>query len=384
MVILLPLVALATPPLAFVTPPWADDDPRRLELGQRLEPDHLARRLDQALTRRDLSPLWHSYGGTGSLPHRPDLLLRVVLYERQRGHHSPATWHRDARESEPLRWLLRGCTPSRSCWYAFRDRVAPLVDEFNRQVLHHAVDAGLTTATRAALDGTLIAANASRHKLVNEATLQQRVEQLAQVCHSDAAEPTPALPPPPTAGSDTATAPRVGEPGPTPAVRPAWMAATPAGRAQQQQRLHQTQSGMAQCQQRNADKRASKRKSRDKVLLAPSDPEAALGRDKEGSYRPLYNVQVVDDLESPLILAYHVFAQPNDAGVLGPMLQRTQQLTGRALAELLTDTAYAGGDDLAVADAARLTLYAPLPKDGTKADQQLPKSCFTWLPEEQV
>jgi transposase len=370
------LPCLATAPVSFAVPPWTDDDPRRLELAQRLEADHLARRIERAVARLDLTLLWQSYGGTGSLPHRPDLLLRVVLYEVQRGQHSPAAWQRAARECEPVRWLLRGCTPSRTAWYTFRDRVAPWLDELNRQVLHHAVDQGVTPASRGALDGTLVAAQASRHKLVNEATLQQRAEQLTQALHADAAgATTPVLPSPPATSRDAP---------PAPLARPAWMAPTPTGRQRQQQRLQRAQTRLAQLQQRNADKRAGKRKGREKVVVSTSDPEAALGRDKEGIYRPLYNAQVLDDLDSPLILAYDAFAQPNDAGTLEPMVQRHQQLTGRTLETLLGDTAYAGGDDLAVAAAARLQLYAPLPKDGTKANKQLPKSSFTWLPQEQV
>jgi RND family efflux transporter MFP subunit len=66
----------------------------------------------------------------------------------------------------------------------------------------------------------------------------------------------------------------------------------------------------------------------------------------------LYNVQVVDDLDSPFVLAYEVFAQPNDAGTLGPMLGRARQALGHDLEALLADTAYAGGADLAAAQAA--------------------------------
>ena len=98
------------------------------------------------------------------------------------------------------------------------------------------------------------------------------------------------------------------------------MAATPAGRQAQQRRLERARECLDQRQARNRGKRASKRKPQQKVVVSPSDPEAALGRDKEGLYRPLYNVQVVDDLDSPLVLAYEVFAQPNDAGLLGPLL----------------------------------------------------------------
>src|ERR1700674_2197272 len=104
----------------FAAPPWADDALPRLELGGRLGPDHLARRLDRAVDRLDLSALRDGYGGVGSEAYRPELLLKAVLYETRCGRHRPAQWRRDAHESEPVRWLLRGGEPSRSCWYAFR------------------------------------------------------------------------------------------------------------------------------------------------------------------------------------------------------------------------------------------------------------------------
>ena len=158
MLTLSPAAPAGTCDARFAAPCWADDDPRRLELEVRLDPEHLARRIEQAVARLDLTALFAAYAGTGSLPHRPDLLLRAVLYETQRGQHSPAAWCRDARECEPVRWLLRGSTPARSCWYAFRDRIAPLLPELNTQVLQQARDEGLLTAQRGALDGTLVVA----------------------------------------------------------------------------------------------------------------------------------------------------------------------------------------------------------------------------------
>lgn len=349
----------ATPPLRFAAPPWADDDPRRLELAQRLDADHLARRIEQAVARLDLRAVWQIYAGTGSPPHRPDLLLRAVLYEARRGQHSPAAWHRDAKECEPLRWLLRGCRPSRSCWYAFRDRIAPLLDELNAQPLRLAIELGLTPAARGALDGTLVAANASRHKLLNEATLSRRADELAAAVRADElAAPAPAV--------------------------AAWMAKTPAGRRGQQRRLRQAQQRMGELQARNGGKRASKRKAADKVLLSASDPQAAVGRDKEKVFRPLYNVQVLDDLDSPFVLACEVFARPNDAGLLPAMLPRARGLLGHALEVLLADTSYAGGADLACAAREGAVLYAPLPADGRKEEKQIPKSQFRWLADGQT
>ncbi len=342
----------------FLTPPWPEDHPQRLDIQQRLPADHLARQIEQAVQRLDLRPLRACYRGTGDLPYPPDLLPRAVLYQTRLGRHRPCQWDRDARESEPLRWLLRGCAPSRSCWYAFRDRVGPLLDGLVAQVLAGAIGQGLTAATRAAQDGTLVAANASRHKLVNDTTLGRRRQQLAEAIAADAR-------------------------GVPSADRPAWMAPQPAGRQRQQRRLEQAQARMDQLQAYNRGKRASKRRAAGKVVVSLSDPESAVGRDKEKVYRPLYNVQVVDDLDSPFVLGYEVFAQQNDAGVLGAVLGRVRQALGHALTVLLVDGAYAGGADLAAAQAAGVTVYAPLPAEES-SPQQIPKRAFAWLSEERT
>jgi transposase len=185
-------LAIVCPRPRFAFSAWQDLDARRLELEQRLPPDHLARRLDVAGDRLDLSAFRDGYGRTGSPAYASALLLKVVLYETRGGRHSPAQWRRSARSSEPVRWLPRGGEPSRSCWYAFRDRIAPYLEDWNRQVLAQAVAQGQTTAQRGALDGTTIAANASRRRLLGEAVLPRRVEELRQAKDAAATLPRPA------------------------------------------------------------------------------------------------------------------------------------------------------------------------------------------------
>jgi transposase len=338
----------------FAPPPWTDDDPRRQELGVRLPANHLARRIDQAVARLDLSMIFAAYSGTGSPAHAPALLLRAVLYEVQRGQHSPAAWHRDAHESEPIRWLLRGCTPARSCWYTFRDRIGPYLDELNRQVLHQAVAQGVTPATRGALDGTPVAANASRRTLVNAATLVERIAQLAVYGTTDGNE------------------------------RPAWMARTTIGRCWQRRRLQRAQVRLTELQAQNRARKRSKQRVPERMRVSPTDPDAALGKDKDGVFRPLFNVQLVDDLDSTLVLGYAVLNQPNDAGAVGPLLTRVSRLVGHRLDTLLADTAYTGGPDLAAAAGMGVKLYGPLPKDGARAAKHFPKSRFRWLSGEQA
>src|SRR2546423_1498441 len=76
-------------------------------------------------------------------------------------------------------------------------------------------------------DGPRVPASAARSRLLNEAKLDQRAQQLAAVRAADLG----AAPPASTAGP--------APPAPAPAVRPAWLAKRPAGRTRQQRRLAQ-------------------------------------------------------------------------------------------------------------------------------------------------
>ena len=96
-------------------------------------------------------------------------------------------------------------------------------------------------------------------------------------------------------------------------------------------------------------------------------------------------MQLARDIDSPLILAYEVFAQPTDAGTLGPMLRRQAAATGHLPHAYLTDAGYATARDLALCDQWGVTLYASYQanafsaaKQAARPPQQLPKSIFRW------
>jgi transposase len=336
--------------------PLQPPDPDWRRLDDRLDRQHVARLFLHAVYDLDLLPLFAVYAGRGSPAYPPQRLLAVVLYELHHGHRSPAQWCRHAKESDPLRWLLGGHTPSRTAWYDFRDRIADAVLPLVQQVVRQAIADGFTPADRAAIDGTLIAANASRHQLQSQPTLAQHLEQLEQATAADAAAAVPA-------------------------ERPAWMAPTAAGRRQQSRRYRRAKDTMDQRQRRNRQKRASKRTAAQKMRISIGDPEAAVGRDKEKVYRPLYNVQLLDDLDSPLILAYGVFAQPNDAGLVGGLLRQAQEGGGPGVVVLVGDAGYAGGPDLAAAAALGATVYAPWQQNDytvKKVTKYYPKEAFVW------
>jgi hypothetical protein len=282
------------------------------------------------------------------------------------GRHSPDHWAQDVRDRRCLQWLGLGITPSRTRCYAFRDRVGPWLEAWNRQVLGAAVVRGLTTARRGSLDGTLIAANASRHRLVNRSRLQRRSAELGRVLAAE-------------------------EAGQEPGAIAAWMARSPATRRRQRDRFGTAQRKLGERHAENARRRSDKRQAPEKIVISTSDCEAALGRDKEKVFRPLYNLQVVQDLESPLILGYEVFAQATDAGTLMPLRQRVRDLTGVWLERLLADAGYASALDLFDCAEAGLDLYAPYQENdqterrrSKRPHRQIPKGQFVWLAEEQA
>ena len=152
----------------------------------------IARLTDEVL---DLDSLIRTYAGRGSKPHRPDLLLKLTIYEHSQGRTQPVQWMKDLEENKAVQWLVYGMRPSQTTLYEFRDRVQPLLQDLNQQVIRTAIDEGHTSGSRGALDGTTVAANATRHRMVNLETVEKRLEILDREIRNaeQAEEPKPAI-----------------------------------------------------------------------------------------------------------------------------------------------------------------------------------------------
>src|ERR1700730_11728896 len=86
----------------FAQPPWTTQSPEWIELDREIEPDHPVRRI-ACLTDNDLNgeTLAASYSGRGTHAHRPDLLLKLVIYEHSKGQPQPTQWFTDRHENKP-------------------------------------------------------------------------------------------------------------------------------------------------------------------------------------------------------------------------------------------------------------------------------------------
>ena len=324
----------------------------------------------------DLESVFSSYAGRGSLPHRPDLLLKMVLYEHQNGRPQPTQWLEDLEKNTSVQWLTFGIRAPRSTLYEFRDRIQPFLAGLNQQVIRTAIAEKHTDASKASLDGTFVAANASRHRLLSLKTVEQRLEQLDQeIAKIEAAE---AAKQQSQARCETA---------PTRRSRPAWLRRfrhnrRPSqisnrqrhrliGGADVRPRINRARSWPRQSVARsgsvrniakaqeilkernktNAQRRKDKRKKSEQVRVAIGDPMAPFGRDKMKVFRPLYNVQTMTDVKTDFVFAFSVTPTLSDSGHLVPMIDQTTAVTEQVLKMVLADSGYPSGDDLAKCEA---------------------------------
>ncbi len=381
----------------FRSPPWDEGHPALRRIDAALPSDHHARWLARVVARLDLTALRHSYAGSGSRAYPVELLLPFVLWMYSQGRLSPADWVEQARYDDPSKWLLRGLQPSRSRLYAFRDRVEPFLDDWHQQLITWAVLEGITTARRGSLDGSFVAALASRHRLLSgrrldhrllllrrlvwfdsfhdpadPAGLAARLQRLPSLLLLTAALALGLLPADAAAAvpllemlGDLLTLAQLLSPPQTPTWQPqvpAWVPPSVAGRRRVLQRYERAQQRLAQRQQPYQHKKKLSKKDRQTLKhlkVSPTDPEAALGWDKLGTYRPLYNVPLLQATDAPLTLAWDVLPQSHDEGLLRPMLEKAQGHLGRHLAEVLVDGAFVSVGDVAWCEGEGITVYAP-------------------------
>ena len=344
----------------------AEDSAEWLELSERFDAQHPARIVEEEVNRLDRTLLEDAYRGVGSKAHRPDLMLKMVLFEYLEGRSSPAQWSRDAPDHQALRWLGRGIQPSRTAWYEFRDRMGKVIESVHENQMAKAMGEGLVVPERGVQDGSTFRACASRHRLVNRKTLLKREETLQAAIEADGA----------------------GQP---PEEAPSWMARTPPGRLKQAERFHRGREIVEKRIEENARKPKDKRLKEERVQVSLSEPEAPLGRDKEKVFCPLYTGQFIVEPLSLLVICWQVFAQATDTGTLATMIDRTQQMVKGKLKKIIADSAYATLLDLVACLARGIDLVAPVQENSFTSQKrvkggksQISRDQFAWLEGERT
>lgn len=300
------------------------------------------------------------YAGRGSKPHPPALMLKLALYQILKQHLSPSKWAREVGSDSILQKLIGHITPSRTALYNFRDRIIRITDVLLEQLITHSVGAGLLEPSDAAIDGTSVRSRGSRYRVVNQKTLQRRCSAL----------------------EETIVADRRGE---VQSTLPNWMGKTEKGRITQQGKYVKADAILTARIRENSTKRKDLRRDVNKIFISLSDAESALSRDKEWVFCPMYNVQLVTDTKSLLILGFDVSNEATDVGTIGPMIDKIKRIPGVELKRIYADSAYTSQLDLEACRERNVEILGPVQENSftkaqqaKKTDQQIPRDKFKY------
>ena len=152
---------------------------------------HLAWCVLDAVEAIDLDVFYADYrqDGHGRAAHDPSMMIALLLYSYAIGERSSRAIERRCQEDVASRVICANRTPDHATIARFRARHERALAETFTQVLGLCSKAGLVSVGLVAVDGTLIAANASRAATRTHDAIREEVDRiLGEAAEADAAE----------------------------------------------------------------------------------------------------------------------------------------------------------------------------------------------------
>jgi len=160
-------------------------------LREWLPEDHLAWFVLDAVEEMDLTAFYGAYreDGWGRAAFEPKMMVALLLYAYAVGERSSRQIERRCREDVAFRVITANQVPDHATIARFRARHEQALAATFTQVLALCARAGLVSVGVVALDGTLLAGNASPAATRSYASIREEVERmLGEAAHADAAE----------------------------------------------------------------------------------------------------------------------------------------------------------------------------------------------------
>jgi transposase len=316
-------------------------------LSEWLPEGHLAWFVLDAVQAIDLDAFYGVYrqDGHGRAAHDPGMMVALLLYSYAVGQRSSRAIERRCFEDVASRVICANRAPDHATIARFRARHQDALGQTFTQVLALCARAGLVSVGLVAVDGTLIAANASRAATRTHAALREEVDRiLDEAAQTDAAEDEQFG----EARGDELPVELAGRDGRVERLR----------RCREALEAEQAQAHAAYEQQlaRRADWEAEQGRRLAGRRPTPPDPDALSGRainttdpDSRLIYRTGraavqgYNAQAVATAEQ-IIIAADITQQANDSGQLEPLISTAAQtLCDLGVAEPLETVLADGG-----------------------------------------
>lgn len=327
-----------------------------------LPESHLARFIAELVPGLDLSKIYGFYGrrdGRGKAAYHPVMMVRVLVYGYCVGVMSSRRIERASYDDIAFRYLCADQHPDHDTIAAFRQQHLPVLAQLFTQILQLCNKAGLVKLGHVAIDGTKVQANASKHKAMSYARMEQKEKQLkaevekllAQAAETDAAEDA-------LYGKGNRGDELTGEL----ARRESRLKKIAEAKAALEQEARERAEAAKKVAEDKLEERRKKEAARGKKFggrppqipnpeqARPeaqaqrnfTDPESRIMPDgaHKGAFMQAYNAQIAVDSAAQIIVAAELTQESNDKQQLAPMLERVEQNLGAKPEAVSADAGY--------------------------------------------
>src|SRR5690554_5007528 len=330
---------------------FVQGDAKAIFLGMTPLEDHLRQAgihapfvVADLLDAQDWTPFEARYAATGRAPYAPRAMMGLILYGIMHGVSSLRSLERLARVDLGAMWVTGGIAPDHANIGRFICLHEQSLSEAFFEALTRTVLARTgASATCLAGDGTVIEAACSHYRLLKDEAVRARVSE-AQRDHQQA---------------------------------------SPEQQDKTRQQLERAQA----CEQ-VLDARIAARRRRgkrvDTVRVSPTEPEAAIQRQKRGrGFAPAYMPSILAN-EARIIVA-HALDPTSETRVVGELLDQSMRVAPTPQRELLLDAGYFNDGVIEATLVRDISLLCP-PKPSTtdKVNGLYHKSQFTYDAEHDV
>ncbi len=282
----------------------------------------------------------------GRPPYAPGDLLKLYIYGYLHRVRASRRLEAETRRNVQVMWLLNRLTPAFKTIADFRKDHAEAIVKVCRAFIRFCREQSLFGAELLAIDGTKIAAVASRKQVMTP----QRIEQMNAAIDRRIADYL--------ASMDEADRQEAGSAG-----KPADVAAAIEALKAQKERLQAQAQDMA---------------ARGLKQMVMTEPEAKLMRTPHG-HAVAYNAQTAVDAEHKLIVAFDLTNEGNDLQQLHPMAVQGKAAVGAGEVTVVADTGYSNGEHGARCERDKITAIVPRPETvNPKGTQYFSRDQFSY------
>jgi transposase len=278
----------------------------------------------------------------------PRLLLALWLYATSDGVGSARALERLCESHDVYRWLCGGVPVNYHTLADFRVGCADLLDRLLAEHLAALAKAGLVDLGTLAQDGVRIRASAGAASFRREATLDRHLSMAEAVVSQLKREVE--------TGSDASNQ----------RIKAA---------KERSERVRVAQAALEEIKrqrQKREEERGNGKKPKE-PRASTTDAQARVMKMADGGFRPGYNVQVVSAAGEQMVLGIEVTNAGSDRGLMRPMMDQSQVLTGHIPERYLADGGFCSAEDIEWAHGKGVEVYCPPTQSKHGSDPYLPR-----------